>query len=365
MTVGTFNQTNFTTQDATTYKASIDADIAVMSRLAGPFAPHAQATANMTVAVDAGAVFGGGALTPVAAQSTGTFTAPVSNPRIDRIVINPASGAILTVTGTEAASPSPPAIPAGYYPLAQVLLQTSSTAITNTMITDERITGNLLPNSGNATKVLAQSAVPLSFVAVASTFTGATYANNGGNVQLSSTGVHGLTATPAVGASVYVAWAGGTGVSGFYKVLSVDSTTAFTIQLAYATGLGTPTVTSINAYATFASISIPAGTISANGSLECHTFFDGTSSSNSKLTKWAIGSTYVDSNAFTTGSQPYHWWLINRGALNSQMYSLNNTYISGGYSVDFSQNQTLYLEAQAAAANEVITLEGYVIRANY
>jgi hypothetical protein len=365
MPVATFNQTNFTTQDATTYKASIDADIAVMSRLAGPFAPHAQSSPNMTVMVDAGAVFGGGVLTPVASQSTGTFTAPVANPRIDRIVINPANGAIQTVTGTENASPAPPAIPAGFLPLAQVLLQTSSTSITNTMITDERIAGNLQPNSGNATKVIAQSAVPLSFIAVAATFTGAAYANNGGNVQLSSTGVHGLTTSPAVGANVYVTWAGGTGVSGFYKVLSVDSTTAFTVALAYATGLGTPTVTPTGANAIFASIAIPAGTVSADGSLEFHTFFDGTSSSNSKTTSWHMGSSYIDSNSFTTGSQPYHWWLINRGALNSQLYSLNNTYIAGGYAVDFSQNQTLYLEAQAAAANEVITLEGYVIRANY
>jgi len=363
MTVATFNQTNFTTQDATTYKASIDADISVMYRLAGPFAPHAQATANMTVAIDAGAVFGGGALTPVAAQTTGTFTAPVSNPRIDRIVINPASGAILTVTGTEAASPSPPAIPAGYYPLAQVLLQTSSTAITNLMITDERIAGNLLPSP--STKVIAQNAVPLSFVAVASTFTSASYASNAGNVQVSSSGVHGLTATPAVGANVYVSWSGGIGVSGFYKVLSIDSTTAFTIQIPYASGLGTPTVTPVATDVVMASIPIPAGSLSVNGSLECHTFFDGTSSSNSKTTSWHVGTSYIDSNSFTTSSQPYHWWLINRGTLNSQMYSLNNTYISGGIAVDFSQSQSLTLRAQAASANEVITLEGYVIRANY
>ena len=365
MTVATFLQTDFTTQDATSYKAAIDGDVSVMAKLAAPFAPHAQATPNMTVAVDAGTVFGGGVLTPVASQSTGTVTAPVSNPRIDRIVINPANGAILTVTGTESASPSPPAIPSCYYPLAQVLLQTTSTAITNTMIMDERIVGNLQPNSGNATKVVAQSAVPLSFVAVASTFTSASYASNAGNVQVSSSGVHGLTATPTVGASVYLSWSGGTGVSGFYKVLSVDSATAFTIQLPYATGLGTPTVTPVATDVVMANILIPAGSLSVNGSLECHTFFDGTSSSNSKTTSWHVGMSYIDSNSFTTSSQPYHWWLLNRGAINSQMYSLNNTYISGGIAVDFSQSQTLTLRAQAAAANDVITLEGYVIRANY
>lgn len=363
MTVATFNQSNFTTQDATSYKASIDGDVSVMAKLAAPFAPHAQAAPNMTVLVDAGAVFGGGILMPVAAQSTGTFTAPVSHPRIDRIVINPANGAILTVAGTESATPVALAIPSAFLPIAQVLLQTTSTSITNAMITDERVTGNLLTSP--STKVIAQTAVPLSFVAVASTFTGATYGNNAGNVQLSSTGVHGLTASPAVGANVYVTWAGGTGVSGFYKVLSVDSTTAFTIQLPYATGLGSPTVTPTGTNVVFASVAIPARTVSINGSLEFHTFFDGTSTSNSKTTSWHVGTALIDSNSFTTASQPYHWWLINRGALNSQLYSLNNTSIAGGYSVDFSQNQTLYLEAQAAAANEVITLEGYVVRADY
>lgn len=363
MTVATFNQSDFTTQDATTYKAAIDGGFSVMARLATAFAPHAQATPDMTVAVDAGALLSWGNVVPVAAQSTAIIAAPVANPRVDRVVINAGNGVIATVTGTESATPTAPPIPAGFLPIAQVLLQPGVTGITNAMISDERITGNLMP-AGNV-RVLAQNAAPLPFVAVAATFTGATVANNGGNVQLSSAGAHALTATPAVGANVYVTWAGGAGVSGFYKVLSIDSATAFTIQMAYATGLGTPTVTPTGANVVMAVIPIPAGSMSANGSLEFHTFFDGTSSSNNKTTSWFIGATHIDSNAFTTGSQPYHWWLINRGALNSQLYSLNNISITGGYAIDFSQNQTLYLEAQAAAANELVTLEGYVIRANY
>ncbi len=363
MTAATFNQTNFTTQDATTYKASIDADIAVMYRLAGPFAPHAEASANMTVAVDAGAVFGAGIVTPVAAQSTGAFAAPVSNPRIDRVVINAANGVIATVTGTESSFPVAPAIPSGYLPIAQVLLQPGVAGITNAMITDERITGNLQPAAG--VRVLAQNAVPLSFVAVASTFTGATYANNAGNVQISGAGAHGLTATPAVGAAVYVTWSGGSGMSGFYKVLSIDSTTAFTVQLPYAAGLGTPTVTPVAADAVMASIPIPAESLSVNGSLECEVFFDGTPSANGKATSWYVGATRIDANAFTSGPQISRWWLINRGAVDSQLYALDSSALAVGLAVDFSQSQTLTLRAQAAAANERITLEGYVIRAHY
>ena len=363
MAVATFLQTDFTTQDATTYKAALDGNGSVLARLAAAFAPSQQATPNMTVAVGAGALLSWGNVVPIAAQSTGVIAAPVANPRIDRVVIDAGNGVIVTVTGTESATPTAPAIPSGFLPIAQVLLAPGATSITNAMITDERIGGNLQP--AGSVRVLAQSAVPLSFVAVAATFTAATVANNAGNVQLASAGAHGLTATPAVGADVYVAWTGGTSVSGFYKVLSVDSTTAFTIELAYATGLGMPTVTQVAIDAVMASIPIPAGSISADGSLDCEVFFDGTPSANGKTTSWYMGATRIDANAFTTSPQISYWRLINRGAIGSQLYALNNGSLAGGLTVDFSQGQTLTLRAQAAAANEIIALEGYVIRAHY
>jgi hypothetical protein len=363
MPVASFLPTDFTTQDSTTYKSAIDGNGSVMARLAAAFAPSQQTTPNMTILVGSGALMAWGNVVPVAAQSTAIIAAPVANPRIDRVVIDAGNGAIATVTGTENASPVAPAIPSGFLPVAQVLLQPGVSSITNAMITDERITGNLQP--AGSVRVLAQNAVPLSFVAVAATFTGAAYANNGGNVQISSTGAHGLTATPAVGANVYVAWIGGTGVSGFYKVLSIDSATAFSIALAYATGLGTPTVTPVATDVVMASIPIPAGSLSVNGSLEGHVFFDGTSSANGKMTSWYVGVTRIDANAFINSPQVSHWWLVNRGAVNSQLYSLNSSSTAGGLAVDFSQIQTLTLRAQAAAANELITLEGYVIRANY
>ncbi len=363
MTVATYQQTDFTTQDATTYKAAIDGNINILARLAAAFAPGQQATPNMTVLVGAGALMSWGNVVPVAAQSTGLIAAPVTNPRIDRVVIDAGNGVIATVTGTESATPTAPAIPSGYLPIAQVLLAPGVTSITNAMLTDERITGNL--QTAGSVRVLAQSAVPSSFVAVAATFTGATYSNNTGNVQLASTGAHGLTATPAVGADVYVAWSGGSGFSGFYKVLSVDSATAFTIQLAYVTGLGTPTVTPVATDVVMASVQIPAGSLSVNGSLDCEVFFDGTPSANGKTTSWYVGATRIDANVFTASPQISHWRLINRGTLNSQLYALNNSSLVGGLAVDFSQSQTMTLHAQAAAANEIITLEGYVICTNY
>ncbi len=153
MTVGQFLQTNYTTETGTAYPLATDADWAVAARLIDNFAPHAQATPNMTVVLDAGHLFNGTALVEVAAQSTGTIAAPVSNPRIDRVVVDRGSGAVSVVTGTEAASPLPPAIPAGKAPVAQVLLQTTSTAIGNSMLTDERALGALGLASGAYTTV--------------------------------------------------------------------------------------------------------------------------------------------------------------------------------------------------------------------
>lgn len=74
----------------------------------------------------------------VAYPKSAVITAPVSHPRIDRVVIDKISGTVAVVTGSEATSPVPPAIPAYCCPVAQVLLQTSSTSILNNMITDER-----------------------------------------------------------------------------------------------------------------------------------------------------------------------------------------------------------------------------------
>jgi hypothetical protein len=126
------------TQDGTTYKSSIDGAVSVAKRPGWIFAPHEQSTPNMTVRVDAGYVWDGTTLAEVAAQSTATITAPVGNPRIDRVVVDATTGVVSVVTGTPAGSPTPPGIPANKIPIAQVLLQTSSSTITNSMITDER-----------------------------------------------------------------------------------------------------------------------------------------------------------------------------------------------------------------------------------
>lgn len=73
-----------------------------------------------------------------ALQVTPAFIAPVTNPRIDRIVMDQSTGLLSVVAGTEATTPAAPAIPAGQVPVAQVRLAPGDTAITTVMITDER-----------------------------------------------------------------------------------------------------------------------------------------------------------------------------------------------------------------------------------
>jgi hypothetical protein len=150
MTVAQYTRPDYTTQSAAAYKANIDGMAAVFERFGNNFAPYANSPAAMNVKVAAGVLFVSGAIVSQAIQTTGTITAPVGNPRIDRIVVDAITGAVSVITGTPAGSPTAPAITAGKLPVAQVLLQTSSTTITNSMITDERIgTG---ASSGSSTK---------------------------------------------------------------------------------------------------------------------------------------------------------------------------------------------------------------------
>jgi len=138
MAVSTFTQSDASTQAVLQYPEIVDGDISVMARIAAAFAPHAQAAPNMTVEVDAGHLMIGSALIEVPAQATAPITAPASNPRIDRVVVNSTTGVALVVSGTEASAPTPPSIPAGNAPVAQVLLQPATTEITNDQISDER-----------------------------------------------------------------------------------------------------------------------------------------------------------------------------------------------------------------------------------
>lgn len=146
MGVQQFTQPDYSTQSGTVYPTGIDKAIAVHHRLAGPFAPHQQDVGSpapdLSIRLDAGAIFYNGTLTEIAAQTVTGFTVPSSGQhRIDRVALNPSTGAATRIAGTAVTgSPSatPPAITAGLVPLCSVLITSSDTAILNSMITDER-----------------------------------------------------------------------------------------------------------------------------------------------------------------------------------------------------------------------------------
>lgn len=101
--------------------------------------------AAMTVEVGVGALFDSTtvALVSKAAQTSGTITAPSTNPRRDIIHIDALSGVIGITTGTEAASPTDPTLAIGKLPLARITLATSTTTITDSLITDIRELANI------------------------------------------------------------------------------------------------------------------------------------------------------------------------------------------------------------------------------
>ncbi len=142
MSVSTFTQPDYTAQTGATYKANLDGAADVMKRLGAAFAPHAQSTPDMTVRLDAGAIFDGATLTEVAAQSTGAISAPAVA-RIDRVVVDKATGAVSVITGVDQASPPIPDMTAGKVPICRVSLVVSQSSIVNADITDERQLGLL------------------------------------------------------------------------------------------------------------------------------------------------------------------------------------------------------------------------------
>lgn len=182
MTVATFLQPNFNTQDPTTYRGAIDADFAVAVPIIGNFAPHAAATPNMTVLIDAGAIPGvGGMPVQVAQQTSATLTAPSANPRKDIAYIDSVSGVIGIATGTEAASPVDPTIPAGKIPVARLAMTVGMTTIPNTIITDLRA------------PVMASGGVKFTAITADTTLT---TAQSGTTFKLSGTGVDVTLPTP-------------------------------------------------------------------------------------------------------------------------------------------------------------------------
>lgn len=189
MTVSTWAQPNFTVDDPTTYRGKLDGNSAVAAPIVDNFGPHAVATPNMTVQLDAGAISGIGALpTQVTLQTSATLVAPTTNPRKDIVYIDAITGVIGVATGTEAVSPIDPAIPSGKIPIARLAMTVGMASVTNSIITDLRAPAMAVSSGGSVTAI--------------STNTTLTIGQNGTTFSLTGTTVTVTLPTPAGNAGV-------------------------------------------------------------------------------------------------------------------------------------------------------------------
>ena len=215
--------------------------------------------------------------------------------------------------------------------------------------------------------IVFKSGEPVSVICVASTFTSLSYANNGGKVQITSTGVHGLTTSPAVGAKVYVSWSGGTGVSGLYTVLSVDSTTAITVDATYVAGLGTPTVAIAGTEITLQTINLPV--LSKNSSLLLWNEWTMTASANSKTCVIRLNGAVVQYQNIASNHTlaRFNTRLSNKGSTSVQsIVEMPMNLASGVWTMrEATQNTSvstpISIRGRCATANEIIKLEMYLI----
>jgi len=135
MTVSSFVQPNFTTQTATQYKTNIDNSIAVLAEVAGQFAPREAATPAMSVVISDGMLMDGSVISAATVSGIG---APSTNNRIDRIYLDLADKTFKRKNGVEAASPVPPVLDIGVYPICQILVRPGAMSLRNSDIIDER-----------------------------------------------------------------------------------------------------------------------------------------------------------------------------------------------------------------------------------
>jgi len=216
---------------------------------------------------------------------------------------------------------------------------------------------------------------PQSIIEPAATFVTLTYQDNTGLVQIDSAGAHGLTAAIAVGNDVFVTWAGGTGVNGFYEITGIDADTigtAIIIDLPFVAGLGTPTVAVANSAVTLASFTIPGWSMAYGGGMNINALWTLTNSAGAKN----LGMTYgggvlLAVSAANNASACAEKFVCNRG--NNEVITNPTGQLGHGLStganvflaVNAMEDQTFTFTAQPATANNVVKLEAYKVTVTF
>lgn len=119
-----------------------------------------------------------------------------------------------------------------------------------------------------------------------------------------------------------------------------------------------------------ATISIPAGVMSANSVLRITTLWSMTNNANAKTLTWRLGGTSIGASSVPSFASNRHQIEVrNRNATNSQVVQGGNS--AGGWgastsanlilAIDTSVSQNLTLNATLGNTADTITLEGYTI----
>jgi hypothetical protein len=216
---------------------------------------------------------------------------------------------------------------------------------------------------------LAQDGAGLALIQPAATFTDITVSDNGGNVQLSSAGVHGLTTTPAAGKSIYIS--AGTGwEAGFSTIISVDDTDSITLNVPYDVGLGSPTIALAGTEVTAYSVPIPGGLLGPNGHMCIYLLATCTNDANSKTIRVKLNSTaYVEVDLASTSGGAFERVIANRNSQASQVAILKSQIASYGTvssantsgTVNTAIDSTLTITLQPYTANDNLKIESYSI----
>lgn len=235
--------------------------------------------------------------------------------------------------------------------------------------------GSPILGLGGSGIVLGRSAVPISLVEPAVTFTDASpsSAAAGADTLLTSAGAHGLTAAVSVGAPIYIS--GGTGWTvGFHTItaIAVDTTgTTIQIDTPFDAGFGIPTIaladTEVTAYTVQTPPLLPnsliriglsmSGTISGDFK-RCPVRFDGTAIFNGRYSTTPYGNLEItvqnrnNTNSQIVGMPIAASSVIGFGTSNSPHTT---------FSLDTSISQQITFNLQPQAPDAVVTIERYFV----
>lgn len=134
-------------------------------------------------------------------------------------------------------------------------------------------------------------------------------------------------------------------------------------------------VTGTTVQTVLATISIPANTLGINGALRITEIWSVTNNANTKALFNAIGGVGTlppNISLTTSGIYTIQYSVMNRGALNSQVFPKVTSSASGASyqasattvgtsGIDFSAAQVLTMSAQLGVSTDAVTLEGYTI----